>query len=683
MGEANLLSKKTMRSFGCITILVLSFCATSLAQQTKIDSLLKIVNSKREDAEAFLALKSLAELVVDKTPDQAVSYYRKAIKFPFRTKYVKEFVRVYNSLATLYHTRAQYDSSFYLHEQAMVLAQRFELKNELVLAYHGIALNFMRQSKNDSARFFFTQSLNLATQICDFSMQASSYNNLGNVFLEEANYPESLEKFIKAADLYEKISNSDGLSKALVNIGNIQNIIGQYDKAIDYTQRALTISEKNNSESNIAYCHRLLGRIYRKQKLLDKALNEYQQAIKIYSQMSDHRNEGETLQGIGNIYYDQRKFTEALHEYEKANFIAHHIFNYAQVAYTFSGMGFAWYQLRNFRKAHAYFDSSMIQARRVKNRYLVMDALEAKSNIYAEQELYRDALQFHQRYSLLKDSISSEENQQQTEELEVKYQNTKKQAEINLLQKDKQLKTISLAQSRTLQTALITAIILLLIIAFLVFNRNKMIDQAKRQMEIERVRNQIARDLHDDMGSTLSSIHIMSQLALKEDPQTLATKYFQRIGDHTSKIMESMSDMVWSINPDNDSLQKTIAKMKEFSAEILEPKNMTYQFHMEDSLNGISLDVAKRKNFFLIFKEIINNAAKYSEGTVVNICISKTAAELQMTIEDNGKGFDQTKSNGGNGLRNIKERAAEISSFIQLNSSPGSGTSWLLKMPLT
>jgi signal transduction histidine kinase len=202
-------------------------------------------------------------------------------------------------------------------------------------------------------------------------------------------------------------------------------------------------------------------------------------------------------------------------------------------------------------------------------------------------------------------------------------------------------------------------------------------------MEIENMRNEIARDLHDDMGSTLSSIHIISQLALKESQAEPSTKYFQRISENSAKMMESMSDMVWSINPDNDSLQKMLTKMKEFSAEILEPKNMGYQFQGEETLNGAVLDLASRKNVFLIFKESINNTAKYSEGSFVNIHFSQIANDLLLTISDNGKGFDHTKVHNGNGLKNMKARAQEINAQLNLESKLGQGTILKLKLALT
>ena len=133
------------------------------------------------------------------------------------------------------------------------------------------------------------------------------------------------------------------------------------------------------------------------------------------------------------------------------------------------------------------------------------------------------------------------------------------------------------------------------------------------------VRNNIARDLHDDIGSTLSSINIMSQLAIQENArlsngQENAGTHLKKIANHSASMMEKMSDIVWSINPKNDSIEQVVIKMKEFAAEMLEPKNIDYSFEIEDSIMALKLDVQKRKNIFLIFKEAINNAAKYSEG---------------------------------------------------------------------
>jgi signal transduction histidine kinase len=666
-----------------LAIVFFLFFVPIFCQQKKVDSLLEIVSHNGGDAKTFYALKKLGEISEKEKPELAIRYYRHAIGFPFRTTYGKEFVNVCNSLGELYHSRGLYDSSFLIHRQAIALAQKFNFSKEWAIASQGIGLNFMRLSQNDSARQYYNQVLTIAIQLKDFSLQASAHNNLGNVLLEEAKYPESLEEFIKGANLFEQSKDKNGLGKALVNIGNMENILGHFDKALDYTQRAQKIFEELDIQPSLAYCHRLRGRIYRKLKSLDKALREYEVALKIYTKTGDLKNSSETYQNIGNIYFDQGNYKNALTEFERSLKISRAISNNSQMAYDYSGIGIAWTELKNFDKAILYFDSSIIKAREIKNRYLIIDAYHALSSIYADKGNYKKALDFHRQFSELTDSLTSEENRQTTEELEAKYQNTKKQAEIELLQKDQLVKNISLKQSRTLQTALITAFVMLIIIGFLIFNRNKMVHQANRQMDIERMRNQIARDLHDDMGSTLSSINLISQVALKEDASSAQTKYFKRIVDQSAKMMESMSDMVWSINPDNDTVQKTVIKMKEFSAEILEPKNIGYQFQVDNKLNEISLDVAKRKNLFLLFKESINNAAKYSESDFVTITISQTANDLHLSIRDNGNGFDISNPPNGNGLKNMKERALEVGATLKLESSIGLGTNLELVMPLT
>jgi signal transduction histidine kinase len=663
------------------------FVAQSLlcfAQQTTVDSLLTIINEKKVDAETFNALKKLGSISEKQEPLKAIAYYRHALEFPFRTVYAKGFVNVCNDLADLYHNRGRYDSSFLLGKQALILARKMRLEKEAAEAYQIIGLNFLRTSYNDSARVYFKQALDVFSKLKEVSLEAGAYVSLGNVFLDERNYPESVNYFIKAANLFEGPANdSTGLARAWLNIANIQNILGQYEQALDYVQRAVVIARRKKNDSYLAYCNNLSGRIFRKLKRLDNALLAYENALAIYSEREDIRNEAEVIYAIGNVYSDQNQFEKAIGTYKRSLALSRKIEAPSQLTYTFSAMGQAYFKLRNHSLALVYIDSSFALARIVKNKYLEMDAYATKGEIYSDQKKFDQAFFFLGKYAALRDTITQEENRQATSDLEAKYQNTKKNAEIELLRKDRELQSISLKQSRTLQAALIAAFVLLAVIGLLVFNRSRMIHQSNRQMEIEKVRNQIARDLHDDMGSTLSSINLISQVALQEKPSGLQEKYFQRISDQSTKMMESMSDMVWSINPDNDNFQKTLAKMKEFSAEILEPKNVDYQFDVDETLNEISLDVAKRKNLFLVFKEAINNAAKYSECSLINISLSKTVNELLLTIQDNGKGFDISSPTHGNGLHNMRARANEINADISLESTVGHGTSLILKMPLT
>jgi signal transduction histidine kinase/ligand-binding sensor domain-containing protein len=196
----------------------------------------------------------------------------------------------------------------------------------------------------------------------------------------------------------------------------------------------------------------------------------------------------------------------------------------------------------------------------------------------------------------------------------------------------------------------------------------------------ETIRSKVARDLHDDIGSTLSSINIMSQIALQENEN--AGTHLKKIASHSARMMESMSDIVWSINPKNDSLEQVAVKMKEFAAEILEPKNIDYAFNIENNTLTLNLDVEKRKNIFLIFKEAVNNAAKYSEGDKLTVSLMVRNGTLHLSVEDNGKGFEAIVPRG-NGLKNMEDRAHSMNGKMVQRSKPGAGTFIELEVPLT
>lgn len=143
----------------------------------------------------------------------------------------------------------------------------------------------------------------------------------------------------------------------------------------------------------------------------------------------------------------------------------------------------------------------------------------------------------------------------------------------------------------------------------------------------EGLRKKIARDLHDDIGSTLSSINIISKVALQQSNiQEHLKNQLTSIKDYSLHIMESMGDMVWAINPDNDSIESLISKMKEWAAEICEPREVQLYFESSAGIENIKLDTEKRKHFFLIFKEAINNAIKYSQCKNIHVHMNKTAA---------------------------------------------------------
>jgi ligand-binding sensor domain-containing protein/two-component sensor histidine kinase len=207
----------------------------------------------------------------------------------------------------------------------------------------------------------------------------------------------------------------------------------------------------------------------------------------------------------------------------------------------------------------------------------------------------------------------------------------------------------------------------------------------ERLLALEKVRSRIASDLHDDMGSALSTINILSTMAktkVVDDPVT-TSDYISKISENSSTMMEAMSDIVWSINPLNDSMQKIVARMREFAAGVLEPKNIDYDFYMDEKVLSIKTGLEEKKDLFLIFKEAVNNLAKYSGCKKAWIELKTENKKLLLLIKDDGKGFDVSSASNGNGMHNMKKRAAALKGKITIESAIGKGSTVLLGMPIT
>jgi signal transduction histidine kinase/ligand-binding sensor domain-containing protein len=207
----------------------------------------------------------------------------------------------------------------------------------------------------------------------------------------------------------------------------------------------------------------------------------------------------------------------------------------------------------------------------------------------------------------------------------------------------------------------------------------------EKLMEIEDVRSRVARDLHDDVGSTLSTINILSSMAKSRmyTDSAKAMGYLHKINDNSQRMMEVMDDIVWSIQPDNDNFQKLTARMREFATTILEPKDIDVHFTVDAWLQEIKLNMEQRRDLFLIYKEAINNAAKYSGASRVEIELNHRSAQVILTIRDNGTGFDSSLSRDGNGLSNMQKRARILCGRLNIESAPSKGTLVHLEFQLT
>ncbi|HEY1115412.1 MAG TPA: two-component regulator propeller domain-containing protein, partial [Chitinophagaceae bacterium] len=190
--------------------------------------------------------------------------------------------------------------------------------------------------------------------------------------------------------------------------------------------------------------------------------------------------------------------------------------------------------------------------------------------------------------------------------------------------------------------------------------------QVSQLMKMESIRRNISSDLHDDIGATLSSINIYTELAKRQEDNR---EFLTLIQDNTREIIGKLDDLVWSINPKNDSAEQLINRMRSFSEPLLSGANINYKITCGEDLHKLKLDTGIKRNVYLIFKETINNVAKHSHSKNCTVDIYYQNRRLYMQIADDGVGFDETHHvKNRNGLKNIQDRARQIKANVRIDS---------------
>ncbi len=203
------------------------------------------------------------------------------------------------------------------------------------------------------------------------------------------------------------------------------------------------------------------------------------------------------------------------------------------------------------------------------------------------------------------------------------------------------------------------------------------------------LRNKISRNLHDDIGSTMSSISLFGTVAQKHlhNKESIEYKMLQKINESADQVMEAINDIVWAINADNDKLNDVIQRMRAYISGLSNASDTKITTDFQEQVFEISLNMVERRNLYLIFKECVNNAIKYSQALELKISLYEKDGWIHLNVVDNGIGFDQQLEDeklslGGNGLKNIKNRSEELSGKLDIISTKQAGTKIYFKFKI-
>jgi len=205
----------------------------------------------------------------------------------------------------------------------------------------------------------------------------------------------------------------------------------------------------------------------------------------------------------------------------------------------------------------------------------------------------------------------------------------------------------------------------------------KQIERLEQERTLERERIRISQDMHDEVGSSLTEISILSEILKKDISKPEEVKmHLRNISDRSAEVIENIGQIIWAINPRNDPLDNLVAHLRLYTADYLRKVGIKFRFEIPDTIPAYHLSAEVRRNVFLVLKEALHNIVKHSKANEVQVSVEFLEDNMKIRIKDNGKGFSiDQNSSSGNGLINMQKRIENIGGIFNLESEPMSGTS--------
>ncbi|MFT3827086.1 MAG: histidine kinase [Chitinophagaceae bacterium] len=548
--------------------------------------------------------------------------------------YYGEKAAAYNNLATLYYELKQRDKTIEYALKSIANREKAGDIERLSLGCCNLS-QFYLGVNNAEAVKYQKLCVKYAEQSGNESRIVHSYSTSALLANEQHDTAAALNYELKIVALLEK-SKRDPLMLARRYIA-VGMAYMQKDSvlAMSYFNKSLKLSESLKDKFNLRDLFYQLAVFYKKRKDYERAYDYYNKHI-LYRDSIIKSNTASAIADLEKKYESEKK----------DNLITR--LNDAQAIKTLK-----------IEKQDALLAANLLEAQKKQNEIDLLSKTKALQELEITQQ---DEL-------LEKQMLTARNNQQQLE----------------LSEKEKLLQEKQLKNSRNVRNLLLAGVVLLLIIGYFLFNRYQLKRKIAEQQSLLDMRNNIAKDLHDEIGSTLTSIRILSEVSgksvRKDDSRSLG--FIQKITEQSAAAQQGISDIVWAVKPENDKLENMVIRMREYAAHTLESRNILTTIHIDEELLDQTLDMQQRRDFFLIYKEAINNIAKYADATEVTVTIGNLGGNLSLQVADNGKGFNTAAIGSSNGVKNMQARAHALNGEMLIQSQIGKGTLVHLQIPTT
>ncbi|MBR9917582.1 hypothetical protein GYB29_07865 [bacterium] len=396
----------------------------------------------------------------------------------------------------------------------------------------------------------------------------------------------------------------------------------------------------------------------------DERLFYIKKAVSLQEQQNQYRDLTSYL-FLAEAYYDKQ-------EYFKSDSVIQQVgYRELQRVQPFTQFHILFLKAKLLHKANK-FDETLVELdkalkilERLPETPLEIDVYTLQAQIYSELGDYKKAYEITKTSETVSDILRERVEAREEANSKVRFQ---------MRAKNQELAEVT-SELGTVKTRNAIIIILLVLLSSYILYRYRVHFLLKE----ERTRNKIARDLHDDLSATLSSISFFSEAAKREDSNG-PSRFLQRIDESAIEAKEKINDIIWAIDPENDDWEAFLTKCKRYAAEMFESKNINYEIDIDTSIE-VPQKIKARQDLWLIFKELITNLVRHSDATNAWVNITTSKNTINIIVHDDGVGFEDLSDSKGHGIPNIKKRMDNVSekNTLNIDSELGKGAKWDLK----
>lgn len=621
----------------------------------------------------LLSSTSLATAQASRTLDSLLTYLKTHPATD--TTYLKVMDKV---AIDLIYKKADYTRADSLSRQMAEVASKVGYWTKLVAAYRNRAAVYLLKADHEQAMVFFQKTLETAEQH-NLPRQVV-YGAMCNLIIGHdklQHNEEVIQLATRAINYHEQYQIKPRSPLPYRLIGEALVRLGRPKQAIPYYQQAGVAFRELGDERGIAIFENQTGDFYLELGQPQLALTHFRQSMQLAERLQLELLQADVLDGIANALRLLKRPAEAMPPARRALAIAQKQGNELGISTAYGTMGQLYRAQQDYPNAETYLKKAIALAEKNNYKDELKKHTQALADLFAEQNKYQQAYVVQLKNNKLTDSTTAVRTNAEVQRLLAKYEADKRETQIRLLQNEQKLQQQEADRTRWQRNALLAGGGLLVLLGAAVtawlLNRARV----RRLQEAQQIRKQIAHDLHDEVGSTLSSISLLSgmvnDLIAQKRPES-AERAIQKINTDARQILDAIDEIIWTINPGNDSLQRVALRLKEYAQPLMESKNIAFSLIDDAELEHLPISMDVRRNLYLVAKEAINNLVKYSEATQATMRFEHQQKQLRVVIEDNGRGFDVNQTSLRTGQQSMRERASAMGGLLTVQSAAGSGT---------